>query len=69
MVEVQLPTQLPKKEESRIMLDFEHEPVTPADDPELEDVTELIFEAAEELADLKFLAKDDFDLFETMSAY
>lgn len=69
MVEFQLPTKLPKKEETRIMGEFESAEVTPHDSPDLEDVTDLIFEAADELPDLKFLAVDDFDLFDTMSAY
>jgi hypothetical protein len=39
------------------------------DSADLEDVTDLLFGAADELEDLKFIAKDDFDLMETMQAY
>jgi Mak10 subunit, NatC N(alpha)-terminal acetyltransferase len=40
---------------------------TPED--ELEDVTDIIFKALDELKDCEFLAKPDFDLLETMSAF
>ena len=35
----------------------------------MEDVTDLIFNACEQLPDLKFIAKEDFDLYDTMSSF
>ncbi len=50
------------------MLSLESEgAVTPSDG--LEDVTELVFKALDHLNDCEFLAKPDFDLNETMSAF
>ena len=51
------------------MNEFESiDPITP-DQTCLEDVTKLIFNAVEHLNDCEFLAKQDFDLNETMSAF
>lgn len=51
-----------------LMNEFETiEPVTSQD--QLEDVTELVFKALDHLKDCEFLAKADFDLTETMSAF
>ena len=41
--------------------------MTPPD--QLEDVTEVVFKALDHLKDCEFLAKPDFDLNETMSAF
>ena len=35
----------------------------------MEDITSLIFDAVEKLNDCEFLAKEDFDLNESMSAF
>jgi hypothetical protein len=57
-----------RREQYHAILDFEKEdPATNAG--ELEDVTELVFKAVDHLKDCEFLAKPDFDLNETMSAY
>ena len=50
------------------MIDLEpQDPVTPAED--LEDITDIVFKALDYLKDCEFLAKPDFDLNETMSAF
>ena len=59
---------LTRREQYNVMYDLEKvEPFTSEDD--LEDVTELVFKALGHLKDCEFLAKADFDLNETMSAY
>lgn len=50
------------------MVDFEKVEV-PTPEEQLEDVTDQIFNALEHLNDCEFLAKPDFDLNETMSAF
>jgi len=53
------------------MVELESAEASPADkgEQELEDVTELVFKALDHLKDCEFLAKPDFDLNETMSAF
>ena len=50
------------------MNDLETQP-SPHNDSNLEDITDLVWQALDHLADCEFLAKGDFDLLETMSAF
>jgi len=50
------------------MCELENESPLVTDEACLEDITALVFETAEKLEDCKFIAKEDYDLNETMTA-
>ncbi len=61
-------SQISRRDQYNILTSFEAgDAITPND--QLEDVTDLVFKALEHIKDCEFLAKPDFDMNETMSAF
>ena len=68
MVESLPPVQdISRKEAYQVMISIEEKAPTQSED--LEDITDLVFSACDELQDCELLAPASFDLTETMSAF